>query len=98
MRVDDLVDLGHEADRLTQDGDDLLKVINVIFGQGAARLHTVIQPIVANVMAGEEEFLYIYWLAVQNIGTSKLNVLSRVPIRQQTPPGASERRGAGPVD
>ena len=55
---DDLVDLGHDADRLTEGDDDLLVVGDVVFRERAA--FAVLEPFVADLVAPDAEVPYLF--------------------------------------
>ncbi len=63
MRLDDLVDLFHQADRLGECDDDLVVVGDVVVGELATRLtllrSSVLEPLLANLVATDVEVPHI---------------------------------------
>lgn len=49
--LDDLIDLGHQADGLLESDDDLMIVGDVLVGEGAA--FAVLQPLLADLIASD---------------------------------------------
>src|SRR5690606_28522188 len=67
VRVDHLVDLGHQADGFLQGDHDLVVVGNVVVAEGAA--FAVLEPFLADLVAADVEVPYVLGYRTETAGT-----------------------------